>query len=429
MSLYLVFRAATAGAQVPQQISPRAAAPNFWQAAGGIVVTNWIPWAYNWYVQRWAWANVGMETWGQNLRQGFTWDNDSFFDNQLLHPYHGSMYQHSARAAGYGFWSSFPFVTAGSATWELFGENIQASFNDLINTTIGGMALGEVTYRLSVLLRSGGGGGRPGLGRHLGAFVASPIGGTRALFEGASDDGDPALRSVRAPARYAAGSHAGHAFLEMDLQYGSPFSTDFARPYDAFDFRLRLSPGSGSIIQQVGVSGLLARRSLGHTRHAQLLFGVFQHYDYHQVPGINTSGHSLSAALLYQHAFNPRHRVKLSAQAEGLLLGSISSDHGSYWRRDYDLGPGAGARLAAAFSRDNRDWFRFEGRLLWMYSVHGSAASHLMSFLRAGAALPIVGTLGVGGEVTLTNRLSRYRDFPAVRMRVPEVRAFVSWLP
>jgi hypothetical protein len=428
MSLCLIFSAKAAGAQETQQTSPHSAA-SFWQAAGGIVVTNWIPWAYNWYVQKWPWANVGVETWGHNLRQGFTWDNDSFFDNQLLHPYHGAMYHHSARSAGYGFWSSFPFVAAGSATWELFGENIQASFNDLINTTVGGMALGEVTYRLSALLRSGRGGGRPGLGRQLGAFVASPLAGTHALFDGAPDDVQPRLSSARAPARFAAGSHAGRGFVEMDMQYGSPFGSDFARPYDAFDFRLRLSPGSGAIIQDVGISGLLARRGLSQSRYGQLLFGVFQHYDYHQVPGINTSGSSVSAALLYQHTLNQRHRVSLGAHAEGLLLGSISSDQGYYWRRDYDLGPGAGARLTAAFSRDGRDCLQLEGRLLWLHSVHGSDANHLMSFIRAGAALPIVGTLGVGGEVTLTNRHSRYRDFPAVSKRVPEVRAFVSWLP
>lgn len=426
ISLCLMLRAAPAGAQAPQQTSSRAGA-SFWQAVGGIFVTNWIPWAYNWYVQRWPWANVGVQSWAHNLRQGFVWDNDSFFDNQLLHPYHGSMYHNSARASGYGFWPTLPFVAAGSAGWELFGENLQGSLNDLINTTLGGIALGEATYRLSALLGSGRGGSSAGVGRELGAFVASPMARTQGLLNPGA--GEPGLGTASAPARFAAGRNGGQPFVELAVQYGSPFMTEFTRPYDAFDFEVRLGPGTGPVIQHVGVSGLLVRNRLSHSRRGQLLFGVFQHYDYHDVPGAGTSGNSISTALLYQHTFTPRNRLSLSAHAEGVLLGGVSSDYGHYWRRDFDLGPGVGARLGAAFSRDDRDWLKFDGRLLWLHSVHGSVANHLVSFIRLGAALPIAGRLGVGGEIAVTNRSSRYRDYPAARKRVSEVRGFVSWMP
>jgi hypothetical protein len=86
------------------------------QAAAGVVAANGLPWAYNWYVQRWAWANISGRTWEENLRIGFEWDDDCFLDNQFAHPYHGSLYLNSARASGYGFWGSLPFVLAGSAS-------------------------------------------------------------------------------------------------------------------------------------------------------------------------------------------------------------------------------------------------------------------------------------------------------------------------
>jgi hypothetical protein len=89
--------------------------PSFWRAAAGVATINWLTWAYNWYVQRWPWAKVGTLSWGRNIRNGFVWDNDCLLDNQLAHPYHGSLYYSSARASGYGFWTSFPFVVAGSA--------------------------------------------------------------------------------------------------------------------------------------------------------------------------------------------------------------------------------------------------------------------------------------------------------------------------
>ena len=94
-----------------------------------MAAVNFITWGYDWYVQRWPWANVGTAAWGHNLRTGFVWDNDLFLDNNLAHPYHGSFYHSSARASGFGFFGSLPFVAMGSATGELFDENIPASLN------------------------------------------------------------------------------------------------------------------------------------------------------------------------------------------------------------------------------------------------------------------------------------------------------------
>ena len=41
----------------------------------------------------------------------------------------------------------------GSGTWEYFGETNHASLNDLINTTLGGIALGEMFHRTAWLVR------------------------------------------------------------------------------------------------------------------------------------------------------------------------------------------------------------------------------------------------------------------------------------
>src|SRR5918997_286988 len=72
--------------------SVQTADPSFWQATGGVVAINGLTWAYNWYVQRWHWANVGTRAWWKNIQDGFVWDDDDFMANQLAHPYHGAMY-------------------------------------------------------------------------------------------------------------------------------------------------------------------------------------------------------------------------------------------------------------------------------------------------------------------------------------------------
>jgi hypothetical protein len=413
--------AGSVGVQAQGSIAAPGTSPSFWRATAGVATVNWITWAYNWYVQRWPWAKVGTQVWATNLRRGFVWDNDCFLDNQLAHPYHGSLYHGSARAAGYRFWESLPFVAVGSATWEMFGENITASLNDLINTTLGGAALGEVTYRLSSML-----GSKRGVARELGALALSPIGRTQSLLRPSADAAVPPIDQV---STVSFGRRAEHPFFQLAVRYGSPFDGKAARPYDAFEFRVQVSPAPGGAIREVAITGLLARKQMGGTARSRAVLGLFQHYGYQHLSSFELGGQSLSGALLYQRRLDPRNRIEIGTYLEGVLLGAISSDHGFVWRRDYDLGSGAGARVSAAWTRDGQEWLRLDGRMLWLHTLHGSDGEHFARLVRVAAALPIAGPFGVGGAITLASRQSRYPNLPSVTQRVPEIRAYLSWIP
>ena len=335
--------------------------PSFWRAAGGVLAANGLTWGYNWYVQRWHWAEIGTHSWGTNLRRGFIWDNDCFLDNQLAHPYHGSVYHGSARESGYGFWGSVPYVAGGSATWELFFENVRPSLNDFINTTLGGLALGEVTFRLSSLLSSRRATGGAALVRQVGAFGLSPMARAQSLMlSGSGVEQDRphqtrvmvgALRDRGDPVS-ANGTDGG--FAELEVEYGNPFDEGARRPYDAFDFRLQLSRGRAEIINRLEISGLLARRDLKRSPRSQATIGLFQHFDFHDTGRFEFGGQSLSGALLYRRPLGSRAELNVAVHGEAVLLGAISSDHANYFRRDYDYGPGVGSRLSASLRRDGR---------------------------------------------------------------------------
>ena len=159
------------------------------------------------------------------------------------------------------------------------------------------------------------------------------------------------------------------------------------------------------------------------------MFGVFQHFDYEDLSTLEFSGHSVSSAVLYQRRIGERNRIQLGTHLEGIPLAGISADYDHEWRRTYDLGPGAGARFGASLARDGREWLRLDGRWLWLHSTHGSDADHIASFVRLGAAVPVSGALGVGGDLALATRHSSYQKFPAVKERVPEMRAYLTWAP
>jgi hypothetical protein len=394
------------------------------------LAANGFPWAYNWYVQRWPWANIGTRAWEENLRVGFVWDDDCFLDNQLAHPYHGSFYLNSARASGYGFWGSLPYVVVGSASWELFLENVKPSLNDFVNTTLGGMALGEVTYRLSSLLGSRRGTGRNPFARELGAFALSPITQTQGLLHGRGrDPGATAESRLEDVGWIGVGRGSSRTYVMFGYEYGSPFDQRATKPYDAFEFTLQLGPDPGAVVRHVGISGMLTRKDLHRSARSQLVLSLYQHYDYNDLPLLEVGGQSLSGALLFRRNFGSRTQLRFGAHLETVLLGAISSDQGQYWRRDYDYGPGAGARLSTSIRRDGRDLLRFDGRFIWLHSLYGARADHIAMYLRLGTAVRLGRFLAVGGDVGVTARHSWYREGPSVTRRVPETRAYLMWSP
>ncbi len=408
--------------------------PSFWQAASGIAVVNGLTWFYNWKVQRWDWANVGTRSWWANLRGGFTWDDDAFGANQVAHPYHGSFYFNAARASGYGFWGSAPYVAAGSLSWELFTENVRPSLNDLINTTLGGIALGEVSYRMSFLLSAKG----TAAGRQMGAFVVSPIARTHPLVHGRrrgvsylpeSSSAALAVGQLRSAGSSPSGVHGSRPFVGLTFRYGSAFDESVSRPYDAFQFSVQLSPNEHVVLTHASVSGLLARQHLARTARSQVLVGLFQHYDYDDLPLVKSSSQSLSGALLYRQGSGARTQVDLGLHLEAVPLGAMSSEHQLVRRRDYDFGPGIGGRFTAVLRHDERDLLHLAARTIWIHSLYAADADHVMTTARVSAAVPVMRIVSLGGDFGLTLRRSSYRGQAAITRRIPQFRAYLIWSP
>jgi hypothetical protein len=118
-------------------------------AAGEVIGINVFAWSVNYYVRQADFTVVYPRTWWDNIMNGFKWDTNPFATNLSEHAYHGALYHNAARSNGMGFWSALPLTLAGSLMWECCAERHPMAGNDVFNTTLGGMALGEVIYRTS----------------------------------------------------------------------------------------------------------------------------------------------------------------------------------------------------------------------------------------------------------------------------------------
>jgi len=211
------------------------------------------------------------------------------------------------------------------------------------------------------------------------------------------------------------------------FQYGTVFDEQISRPYDAFEFSLHLSPNEHVVLTHASVSGLLGRTTLEQSPRSQLLLGVYQHYDYDDLPLTKSSSQSVSGALLYRRTVSRRLQLDLGLHAEVVPLGAVSSEHGGVRRRDYDFGPGLGGRFTATLRHDGRELIRLDGRTVWLHSLYGANADHVGTAARISAAVPLLRTVSVGGDIGLNIRQSTYRDQPRVTHRAPQLRAYLIW--
>jgi hypothetical protein len=236
-------------------------------------------------------VNVG--TMRRNLHSSWVLDQDPFEVNQLGHPYQGSVYFNAARSNGMNFWESMGYAFAGSAVWEIAGENTPPSRNDQITTSFGGTFLGEALYRMSSLVLENGYGLDPGA-RELVAGALSPM-----LFfnryvrpgrsSGVFTSNHPALYSrlqlgASTAVKNQAGPSLGHTGPELAadflLDYGLPGKAgyEYHRPFDYFRFQLRAS--SAQAVESMGVRGMLVGAPYAAGSSLRGIAGIYGSYDY-----------------------------------------------------------------------------------------------------------------------------------------------------
>ena len=401
-------------------------------------------------------ARVTPRTWWHNMSEGWVWDLDDFEVNQIGHPYQGSNYFASGRANGLSFYESAALASFGSGTWEYFGETNKPSLNDFINTTLGGIALGEMFHRAAWLVRDTRLSGRPRLWREIWATAIDPVTGYNRFRTGDAKtvtDKPPDMVPSELSAFTSAGVlwrgsdtravyATGQPFFEVDLLYGDPRSGRSRTPYDAFAVRLRF--GGGAPFSEARVRGRLLGQPLGG---GQTQFSVGQSYDYQRNDAYSTGAQSIETAIGTTRALSSRTSLWFMGWGGVTVLGAVDSlplgiteapprpegpgagQGVSEGPRYYDYGPGGTFGALAHFSRDGRLFgaVQYEGRHL--YSLDGVRANHFLQRARVDLLLPLRGAIGLGVSGEYFSRQSFYQDEDRtqVEYRYPQFRAYLTW--
>jgi hypothetical protein len=171
------------------------------------------------------------------------------------------------------FWQSAPAAMAGSYFWETFGENERPSPNDFINTSFGGIVLGEMSYRLSSKIVNNR---HRGFGRQMeevAAFLANPMNGLNRLLDGKwgkvygnpreRDSSQVSMEADLGARRFSSikGSVKTNGktgwFGRAKLMYGNKYK-DFSTPFSNIYINVEVGRDDSSLVNNLSVYGSLA---------------------------------------------------------------------------------------------------------------------------------------------------------------------------
>jgi hypothetical protein len=275
-------------------------------------------------------AQTSLESVRTNLTSPWVWDSDAFLFNHPGHPYQGGLYHAAARSNGFSFYESIFFDSLGSLTWELFGETDIPALNDLIVTTFGGAAFGEMLHLLyleipfpwigalvspidalnNAVLRK-----QPSRTHNLYYFSAMMAAGwIRSVKE------DAQLRDKNSEPDYTS-LYTGN--IGCEVIYGDPFLQHSKKPYSQFEIKMQFGGSFHPLWLDWTLlsDGYLVSWNPLDTEKNTLSTGVSLHYDLIAGNTTNFASHAVDGTLKWKHTLKAGH-LELKSHIGWTMFGS-----------------------------------------------------------------------------------------------------------
>ena len=382
----------------------------YWQAAAEATGINVGVQLFDRYALNSDFAQTTLNSLKRNFTDGMVWDNDFFITNLFAHPYHGNLYFNAARSNGLNFWESAPYALGGSLMWEFLGETEPPAINDIIATTCGGIAIGEMTHRLSrtVLDDRDRGGSR--FLREAAATIINPIQGLHRIFSGDAwrvrrdhyryhdFSKIPVDMSFSVGWRYLAdngalfrGIHA--PYVNITLMYGTPVDGErHTTPYDFFDLEMNAAFGGGQpFVNTLNIVGRLWSTPILDKKDMAGEFGIYQHFNYYDAKPIKDGSELTPYRISEAAGFGPGFILSLPQTGamtkleqrifmSGILLGGTKSDYFNVIERDYNMGSGFSVKSKTQIEFGKFGRFMLNAKYFRIYTWKGYEDKDLQAF-------------------------------------------------
>ncbi len=448
-----------------------------WAVAEDLAI-NWAASGFNEYVRNANFNQVSPRSWWYNLDHGLTYDDNGFKTNQYLHPWNGANYYNTGRSNGFGYWGSALFALGGAFFWECCGETHPMSYNDLVSTGLGGIAVGEEMYRLSGQLLDNQAQGKGRVFREVGGFLIDPVRGFNRMLSGRFSGqhanpeepldwrGPHANFFVFTGARIIGEGESisentkTYGFIGMQHSFGSVFDNTRRRPFDSLAADYQFSPGEEKGLRTVlRIRGDIFSKAFGGSKESPTYaFAIVQHFDYHNNNAYEFGQQAFGPSLFARYRLSDSMGLNIRWDGWGSVLAAVNADYSFVAEvadrerfREYDYGPGLGTGAEVSLNRGRNRLLSLSYRFQWIsvsngsvsnkgdevelpngttVTLKGSDATHYLQALGARLFIPIFKRkVGLGADGLVLLRKSYY-SAPFLKdqdQRNPEARIYLAF--
>ncbi|WP_457127797.1 DUF3943 domain-containing protein [Mucilaginibacter sp. HD30] len=405
---------------------------HFGRAAFQTGVSLVTPWLYDKFVVNKDYADINLATMGRNLKPtSWEWDRDPFQTNQFGHPYHGSLYFNSFRANGYNFWESIPGTVAGTLVWETLAETERPSINDAVNTTFGGIVLGEMTYRLSNMIVNNRGRGFKRYGSEVLAFVVSPMNGFNRIITGKfgkSTRNTIERDSSKVLAEFDLGYRRYNAdnrgrfgwYGHMKFIYGTAYQ-GYRTPFSNIVVNIEGGKDDSSLVNVVSVYGSLAGWRIRSNKEINHVAVLSANYDYINNQAFFYGGQSVKINLISEFTLPKKFKLTTNIGAGPILLGAVPDDH-IFNKRNYDYGIGFAVNGGGTIALSDKICYGIHYNGGYLNTVNGNPSHYYLNAVSNELDVKVIKNFSVVAESGYFTLQGNYKDFPDVVKNYPYVR-------
>lgn len=402
-------------------------------------IAETAPFLFDRYVRKVDFAKIDWKSTGYNINPAhWAWDDDEFGTNQFAHPYHGSLFYNSFRSNNYSFWEAIPGTLAGSYLWETFAEVQPPSINDFINTSFGGIVLGEMTHRLANKIVNNR---RRGFRRQVNevfAMLLNPMNGLNRIIDGRWGKvmrNTKERDSSKIYAEFDIGQRKfntgnkiaprfgwyGHAkFL-----YGTPFE-NYRKPFSNIAINTEFGRDDSSLINVVSVYGSLAGWEVVSNEKMQSYAILSANYDYIHNEAFFYGAQSVKINLLSNFGLMRHLKINTNASVGATLLAAIPDPYNAAGR-NYDYGSGFSIGAGGGLSLAERLYFGINYRGGWVLTLNGNPSHYFLHTVTSEARYMFIKKLSACVEPGYFTLRGRYKDLPDVNRSYPYLRVSLRY--
>ncbi len=411
----------------------------YWLAVAEVFGLNILVWADSRYLTHQDWAYISGESIKNNFEKGFTWDGDSFVMNQFLHPFHGSIYFNTARTNGLSFWESAPCVLGGSLMWEYAMEIERPSYNDLINTTLSGIMLGEITYRVSDIIIDESTVGFERVIRELTASIINPAKGFNRLIQGKLWRHGKKIKNHKFTLQLSLGLNSLfiknsisknylYSLTTFDIDYGNKFKlSQHKKPFDYIRIHGEMSFTNGDNIFGISASGVLWDKKFPIFNAKNNIIAFYKEFDYLENYIYKFSATSATSEITNISVLGNNTLLQSSFGFSTVFVGGSNSIYSSEVGKNYNLGPGLGMRVILNLKLTEKIAVNFKYRQFWFHILNGLSGDEFIGFHKLGINYMLSKNNSIGTDIIFYERHGSYADYPNVHSSNLSLRIFTKF--